>query len=314
MGSGGYHFEACPNKAVLDRPRRPIRSGSPICATWSKSTASGSTGLLIFDGYSRAIVGAACFERQNLSRLSQVLRQTIAQWGAPDAVVSDHAKVFLALHPCLTQLGIRWSPITKGHPWQNLAEGGFGVQRRMLDAYVVGSPKRETVYRQHTQFVQDYQFWGHWAHKRTDAQGRIFSLSPEVVLGQAQGRAVEPGRLHRTFRLRYRTRIVRTYGHIRLHNFGGHVDRSLWGQSVDVLIDDDAARVERPSTCWCRTLASTIPSGDGSPALMPEGGSSITRSRYPSWLSGPSTSCVWYGACHPISDDAGLSRVRKYAR
>jgi hypothetical protein len=38
----------------------------------------------------------------------------------------------------------------------------------MLDAYVVGSPKRETVYRQHTQFVQDYQFWGHWAHKRTD--------------------------------------------------------------------------------------------------------------------------------------------------
>jgi transposase len=201
--------------------------------------------ILIFDGYSRAIVGAGCFERQNLSRLSQVFRQAIAQWGAPDAVVSDHAKVFLALHPCLTHLGIRWSPITKGHPWQNLAEGGFGVQRRMLDAYVVGSPERETVYRQHTQFVQDYQFWGHWAHKRTDDQGRIFYLSPEVVLGHAQGRAVEPGRLQRTFRLRQRTRIVRAYGHIRLHNFGMHVDRSLWGQPVDVLIDDDAVRVEQ---------------------------------------------------------------------
>jgi transposase len=201
--------------------------------------------ILIFDGYSRAIVGAGCFERQNLSRLSQVFRQAIAQWGAPDQVVSDHAKVFLALHPCLTHLGIRWAPITKGHPWQNLAEGGFAVQRRMLDAYVVGCPEREAVYRQHTQFVAEYQFWGHWAHKRTDAQGRIFYLAPEVVLGHAHGRAVELGRLQRIFRLRQRTRIVRAYGHIRLHNFGVYVDQSLWGRPVDVLIYDDAVRVEQ---------------------------------------------------------------------
>jgi transposase len=96
--------------------------------------------ILIFDGYSRAIVGAGCFDRQNLSRLAHVFRPAITRWGAPDEVVSDHAKVFLALHPCLTHLDIRWSPITKGHPWQNLAEGGFAVQRRMLDAYVVGCP------------------------------------------------------------------------------------------------------------------------------------------------------------------------------
>jgi transposase InsO family protein len=183
--------------------------------------------LLIFDGYSRAIVGAGCFERQNLSRLSQVFRQAIGPWGAPDEVVSDQAKVFLALHPCLTQLGIRWSPITKGHPWQNLAEGGFAVQRRMLDAYIIGGTERESVYRQHTPFVADDQFWGHWAHKRTDDQGRIFYLSPEVVLGHARGRAVEPSRLQRTFRLRHRRRIVRLYGHIRLHNFGLDVDQGL---------------------------------------------------------------------------------------
>jgi transposase len=201
--------------------------------------------ILIFDGYSRAIVGAGCFDRQNLSRIVQVCRQAIAQWGAPDEVVSDHAKVFLALHPCLTHLSIRWSPITKGHPWQNLAEGGFAIQRRMLDAYVVRCPDRDTVYRQHAQFVQDYQFWGHWAHKRTDDQGRIFYLSPEVVLGHAHGRAVEPGRLQRTFRLRQRTRLVRAYGQIRLHNFGMYVDQSLWGQPVDVLIYDDAVRVEQ---------------------------------------------------------------------
>ena len=201
--------------------------------------------MLIFDGYRRAIVGARCFERQNLSRLSPVFRQAIAQWGAPDDVVSDHAKVFLAWHPCLTHLGIRWAPMTKGHPWQNLAEGGFAVQRRMLDAYVVGGPERESVYRQPMQFVTDDQCWGHWAHKRTDDQGRLFDVSPEVVLGHAHGRAVEPGRRQRTFRLRQRTRTVRAYGHIRLHNCGLSVDQGLWGQSVDVLIDDDAVRVEQ---------------------------------------------------------------------
>ncbi len=130
--------------------------------------------MLLFDGYSRAIVGAGCFDRQNLSRVVQVCRQAIAQWSAPDAMVSDNAGVFLALSPCLQQLGIPWAPIARGHPWQNLAEGGFAIQRRMLDAYVVGGMDRALLYRQHAQLVQDYQFWGHWVHKCTDAQGCIY--------------------------------------------------------------------------------------------------------------------------------------------
>jgi transposase len=201
--------------------------------------------ILLFDGYSRAIVGAGCFDRQNLSRVVQVCRQAIAQWGAPDAMVSDNAGVFLALSPCLQQLGIRWVPIIRGHPWQNLAEGGFAIQRRMLDAYVVGGTDRELVYRQHAQFVQDYQFWGHWVHKRTDAQGRIYYLSPEVILGNARGRVVEPSRLRRVFRLRQLTRQVRQQGQIRLHNFGLYVDHGLSGQTVEVLIYDEAMRIEQ---------------------------------------------------------------------
>jgi transposase len=201
--------------------------------------------ILLFDGYSRAIVGAGCFDRQSLSRVVQVCRQAIAQWGAPDAMVSDNAGVFLALSPCLQQLGIRWAPTTRGHPWQNLAEGGFAIQRRMLDAYVVGGTDRELIYRQHAQFVQDYQFWGHWVHKRTDAQGRIYYLSPEVILGNARGRAVEPSRLRRVFRLRQLTRQVRQRGQIRLHNFGLYVDHGLSGQTVEVLIYDEAMRIEQ---------------------------------------------------------------------
>jgi transposase len=72
--------------------------------------------VLMFDGYSRAIVGAGCFERQNRSRVLQVFRQALTQWGAPEAVASDHGAVFVALAPCLRQLDIQWSPTTKGRP------------------------------------------------------------------------------------------------------------------------------------------------------------------------------------------------------
>ena len=114
----------------------------------------------------------------------------------------------------------------------------------MLEAYVVGCAQRERVYQQHAQFVADYQFWGHWAHQRTDAQGRVFSVSPEVILGQAHGRTVEPAHLQRVFRLRQRTRTVRQHGQIRRHNFGLSLDQGLWGQTVEVLIDDEALRLE----------------------------------------------------------------------
>jgi transposase len=201
--------------------------------------------ILIFDGYSRAIVGAGCFDRQTFSRVVQVFRQAMEQWGAPEAVVSDHGGVFVALQPCLEQLAIQWTPITTGHPWQNLAESGFAVQRWMLDAYVVGCPERPMVYRQHAQFGQDDQFWGHWAHKRRDAHGRVYSLAPEVVLGNTTGRAVDHGRLRRILRLRQVTRLVRRYGQIRLHNFGLYIDRGRWGQTVEVLIYDEVLRVEQ---------------------------------------------------------------------
>ena len=200
--------------------------------------------ILIFDGYSRAIVGAGCCERQNFSRVLQVFRHALMQWGAPEAVVSDHGAVFVALAPCLRQLDIQWSPTTKGHPWQNRAESGFAIQRRMLDAYVIGCTEREQVYQRHAQFVRDYQFWGHWAHKRQDAQGRVYYLSPEVMLGQARGRALDPMRLRRALRLRQLTRTVRQHGEIRLHNFGLHVDPGLWGHTVEVWVYEDLVRIE----------------------------------------------------------------------
>jgi transposase InsO family protein len=59
--------------------------------------------VLIFDGYSRAIVGAGGFERHNRVCVLQVFRHALTRWGAPSAVVSDHAAGFRALDPCLRQ-------------------------------------------------------------------------------------------------------------------------------------------------------------------------------------------------------------------
>jgi hypothetical protein len=56
---------------------------------------------------------------------------------------------------------------------------------------------------------------------------------------------VEPARLRRVFRLRQQTRQVRQQGQIRLHNFGLSIDPGLWGQTVDVLMYDEAVRIEQ---------------------------------------------------------------------
>ncbi len=86
---------------------------------------------------------------------------------------------------------------------------------------------------------------GGLGHTRQDDQGRLYYVSPEVMLGNAKGRLVEASRPRRVFRLRQLTRQVRQYGQIRLHNLGISVDQSLWGQPLDVLIDAEALRIEQ---------------------------------------------------------------------
>ena len=65
------------------------------------------------------------------------------------------------------------------------------------------------------------------------------------MLGQVQGRALDPMRLRRALRLRKLTRTVRQYGQIRLHNFGLYVDQGLWGDRVEVWVYDDVVRIEQ---------------------------------------------------------------------
>jgi hypothetical protein len=79
---------------------------------------------------------------------------------------------------------------------------------------------------------------------RMPRAGRSDDLSPEVVLGHAQGRPVGISRRRRVFRLRQVTRTMRRQGQIRLHHFGLYIDPGLWGHTVEVLIYDDRLRME----------------------------------------------------------------------
>jgi hypothetical protein len=93
-------------------------------------------------------------------------------------------------------------------------------RRGLLRPVSPGAPSARRCIRQHAQFVQDDQFWGPWASLRWCAQGRLYYVSPEVILANARGREIAPARLRRVFRLRQLTRQVRQHGQIRLHNFG----------------------------------------------------------------------------------------------
>ena len=54
-----------------------------------------------------------------------------------------------------------------------------------------------------------------------------------------------PSGVGRVFRLRRSTRQVRQHGQIRLHHVGLSVDRSLSGHTIEVLIYDEAVRIEQ---------------------------------------------------------------------
>ena len=66
----------------------------------------------------------------------------------------------------------------EGHPGQNLRKAGSPSSAGCWMPMSVGFTERERAYHQHAPFVQDDQFWGHWAHTRQDTHGRVYDLSP----------------------------------------------------------------------------------------------------------------------------------------
>jgi hypothetical protein len=102
-----------------------IRSGLSVYGIWSRSGGTGSTASSCVTAIAEPSWAPAVSTAKNLSRVVQVCRPALVQWGAPEAVVSDRTGVFLALNPCRQQLGIRWSPMPRGTPGKISPKGAL---------------------------------------------------------------------------------------------------------------------------------------------------------------------------------------------
>lgn len=189
--------------------------------------------ISIMDNYSRAILASALSRTQDLTAFLLVLYAAIRQHGAPQALVSDGGAVFKAQQALdiYAELGIQKEQIERRQSWQNYIETQFNVMRRLTDWHVERAKSWAELLQIHAQFVTDFNYQAHWAHRKRDDNRH----SPAEVLGWVRGRVYDDAKLHRVF---YTTRFSRVVGrtgyvrfqHWRLYGEGGAARQraSLW--------------------------------------------------------------------------------------
>ncbi len=186
----------------------------------------------ILENYSRAILASGLSQTQDLTAFLMVFYAAIRQHGAPEELVSDGGAVFRAkqARQVYAALGIHKLEIERRQPWQSYIETQFNVQRRMADWHFARAESWEELLRIHDQWVVDFNYQVHWAHRqRTDGR-----QSPAEVLGWVHGRQFEPEQLHRVF---YSTRFGRklnTLGYVRFRHWRVYGERGLAGERAAV--------------------------------------------------------------------------------
>jgi len=181
--------------------------------------------ISILENYSRAILASGLSQSQDLTAYLMVLYAAIRQHGAPEVLVSDGGGVFRAKQAqrVYHALGVEKREIERRQPWQSYIETNFNVQRRMADWHFVRAETWEDLLRVHDQWVADFNYQIHWAHRqRTDER-----QSPAEVLGWVHGRQFEPEELHRVF---YSTRFGRKLdrlGYVRFRHWRVYAERGL---------------------------------------------------------------------------------------
>jgi len=188
--------------------------------------------ISVLDNYSRAILASGLSRTQDLTAYLLVLYMAIHQHGAPDVLVSDSGGVFLAKQAqrIYAALGVRKEEIARRQPWQNYIETTFNVQRRMADWDFARAATWTDLLAAHDQWVADYNYQDHWAHRKRDDGKR----SPAGVLGWVRGTVFDEQALRRVF---YATRSGRTLdraGYVRFRRWRLYAERGLRGEAVAV--------------------------------------------------------------------------------
>ncbi len=197
--------------------------------------------ISILENYSRAILASALSRTQDLTAYLMVLYAAIRQHGVPEALVSDGGSIFKAKQALAIyeSLGIRKEQITKRQPWMSYIETAFNVQRRLADYRFVRAESWAALLAVHDQWVADYNYQLHWAHRERQ-DGRH---SPAEVLGWVSGALRTAGQLDRIF---YSTR------------FGRRLDRAGYVRFRHWRLYGEAGLARRRTAVWLYKETLTI--------------------------------------------------------
>jgi putative transposase len=206
--------------------------------------------ICLIEGYSRKIVAGMASPHQDLTAILQILFAALAEYGCPQAIVSDNGSVFRAgdYLAILRALDIEPLHIEQGKPWQNMIEAQFKVQLRLADFHFEQARTLEDVQNQHAAFIETFNTTSHWAH-RTRADGH---RTPVEVLGWLRGRVVEPQRLRELFGRTEFLRTVNHYGFVSVQRFYLYAEHGLARQRVSIWIYEGQLRIEYHKTLLAR--------------------------------------------------------------
>jgi transposase InsO family protein len=111
--------------------------------------------ICVMEGYSRKMLAGMVCEHQDLTAVLQILYVALAEYGCPEAIVSDNGSVFTAgaYLSILKALEIEALHIEKGKPWQNLIEAQFKVQLRLADFKFEQAQTLEAIQNEHAAFI-----------------------------------------------------------------------------------------------------------------------------------------------------------------
>jgi transposase InsO family protein len=206
--------------------------------------------ICLIEGYSRKIVAGMASPHQDLTAILQILFAALAEYGCPQAIVSDNGSVFRAgdYLTILRELDIEPLHIEQGKPWQNMIEAQFKVQLRLADYHFEQAQTLDDVQNQHAAFIETFNTTPHWAHRRRPDGHR----TPVEVLGWLRGRGVEPTRLRQLFGRTEFLRTINRYGFVSVQRFYLYAENGLARQRVSIWIYEGQLSIEYHKTLLAR--------------------------------------------------------------
>lgn len=201
--------------------------------------------ISIWDNYSRDLLSSGLFRTQDLTSYLVVLHDALLTYGAPDVLVSDSGKIFLAKQAqhIYKTLGIRKEQIERRQSWQNYAETLFNINRRLADAKYAQAQSWEALCQVHAQYVRDYRDQEHWAHREREDGKR----TPKAVLGWRQGRPCTREQLDDAFTVRVLRRTDR-HGNVVIQRWKLYAEAGLPHTQTSIWVQDDTLTIAAAQT------------------------------------------------------------------